>query len=356
VAIVSIAVIGKNSSKTKLLSTAHTPHDLPAFVNACHASFYRTVCRFITGAPDMISQAPTATANQAVISRGLALMAVAMLVIPSMDILSKLLSKDINGIQVAQWRFGFQAVLILPALLWLKGTRALLPNRIGMNIARAILMAFAVTCFFTALRWMPVPDAISVFFVEPLLLTILSAVFLKEHVGWRRRIAVLVGFIGALIVIQPSYEVFGPVSLLPMATATLFAVYLLLTKKLAASEDPLTMQFFSGVVGFIVLTLVALTGSAAGISIVEIVMPNQHQWGLLFGVGIIATVCHLMIVHAFKRAPASVLAPFQYLEIVSATILSYLVFSQVPDATKWLGIAIIIGSGLYVWWRERQVG
>ncbi len=303
----------------------------------------------------MSVQTSQAGSNQIIISRGLALMALAMLVIPSMDILGKLLSKDINGIQVAQWRFGFQAVLILPVLLWLKGTHALLPNHIGLNVVRAVLMAGAVTCFFTALRWMPVPDAIAIFFVEPLLLTILSAVFLKEHVGWRRRIAVIVGFIGALIVIQPSYEIFGPVSLLPVATAALFATYLLLTKKLAASEDPLTMQFFSGVVGFSILTLVAVAGSAAGISIVEMVMPTPRQWLLLFGVGIIATVCHLMIVHAFKRAPASVLAPFQYLEIVSATILSYLVFSEVPDATKWLGIAIIIGSGLYVWWRERQV-
>ncbi len=293
--------------------------------------------------------------DQAVISRGLALMAIAMLVIPSMDILGKLLSKDINGIQVAQWRFGFQAILILPVLLWLKGTRALLPNRVGLNIVRALLMAGAVTCFFTALRWMPVPDAIAIFFIEPLLLTILSAIFLKEHVGWRRRIAVIVGFIGALIVIQPSYEIFGPVSLLPVATATLFAIYLLLTKKLAASEDPLTMQFFSGVVGFIILTVIAVTGSAAGISILALTMPTPYQWVLLFGVGVIATVCHLMIVHAFMRAPASVLAPFQYLEIVSATILSYLVFAQAPDATKWLGIAIIIGSGLYVWWRERQI-
>lgn len=304
----------------------------------------------------MSVQATSLTADQATISRGLALMAVAMLVIPSMDILGKLVSKEINGIQVAQWRFGMQALLILPFLLWMKGTRSLLPNRIGLNVIRALLMAGAVTCFFTALRWMPVPDAIAVFFVEPLILTILSAVFLKEHIGWRRRIAVGVGFIGALIVIQPSYQVFGAVSLLPVLTACLFATYLILTKKLASSEDPLTMQFFSGVVGFGFLALVSGASTAAGISILALVWPSPVQWVMLAGVGVIATVCHLMIVHAFKRAPASVLAPFQYLEIVSATILSYLVFHDVPNAWKWLGISIIISSGLYVWWRERQAG
>jgi S-adenosylmethionine uptake transporter len=304
----------------------------------------------------MSVQSTSLTTDQATVSRGLALMAIAMLVVPSMDILGKLISKEINGIQVAQWRFGIQAVLILPFLLWMKGGRSFLPNRIGLNVIRAVLMAGAVTSFFTALRWMPVPDAIAVFFVEPLILTIMSAVFLKEHIGWRRRCAVAVGFIGALIVIQPSYEVFGAVSLLPILTAFLFATYLLLTKKLAATEDPLTMQFFSGVIGFVFLALVAGTGTAAGISILTIVWPSPVQWVMLAGVGVIATVCHLMIVHAFKRAPASVLAPFQYLEIVSATILSYLVFQDVPDAWKWLGISIIIASGLYVWWRERQVG
>ncbi len=304
----------------------------------------------------MSVQSTSGAADQATVSRGLALMAIAMLVVPSMDILGKLVSKEINGIQVAQWRFGIQALLIFPFLLWMKGERNFLPNRIGLNIIRAVLMAGAVTVFFTALRWMPVPDAIAVFFVEPLILTIMSAVFLKEHIGWRRRCAVVVGFIGALIVIQPSYEVFGAVSLLPVLTAFLFATYLLLTKKLAATEDALTMQFFSGVIGFAFLAVIAGTGTAAGIPILAIVWPSPVQWVMLAGVGVIATVCHLMIVHAFKRAPASVLAPFQYLEIVSATILSYLVFQDIPNAWKWLGISIIIASGLYVWWRERQVG
>jgi S-adenosylmethionine uptake transporter len=303
-----------------------------------------------------MSAQPTGVPAQASsVSTGLALMALAMLIIPSMDILGKLLSKEINGIQVAQWRFGFQALYILPFLLWLKGVSGLLPKRIGLNLLRAMLMAGAVTCFFTALRWMSVPDAIAVFFVEPLILTILSGLILKEQVGWRRRIAVGVGFIGALIVIQPSYSVFGPVSLLPVCTAFLFANYLLLTKALAAHEDPLTMQFFSGVAGFAVLSAISWAGGQAGIDILAMVWPTPQQWLLLAGVGLIATICHLMIVHAFKRAPASVLAPFNYIEIVSATLLSYLVFQDVPNAWKWLGISIIVGSGLYVWWRERQL-
>jgi drug/metabolite transporter (DMT)-like permease len=289
------------------------------------------------------------------VSSGLALMAGAMLLLPAMDIMGKAMSGEINGIQVAAARFAFQAVYLLPFLIWMKGTGGLLPRRIWPNIVRALLMAGATSCFFTSLRWMPVPDAIAIFFVEPLILTILSALILKEKVGWRRRLAVAIGFIGALIVIQPSYAIFGAASLLPIAAASLFAVYLLYTKALSASEDPMTMQFFSGVVSVPALLAVSAAGSAAGLELFALSWPSFEHWLMLAAVGLIATVGHLMVVHAFKRAPASVLAPFTYIEIVSATVLSYMVFGQVPEGMKWIGIAIIVGAGLYVWWRERVV-
>lgn len=287
------------------------------------------------------------------VSSGLALMAGAMLLLPAMDIMGKAMSGEINGIQVATARFAFQAMYLLPFLLWMRGGSELLPKRIWPNIVRALLMAGATSCFFTSLRWMPVPDAIAIFFVEPLILTILSAIVLKEKVGWRRRLAVAVGFLGALIVIQPSYAIFGAASLLPIAAAALFSVYLLYTKSLSASEDPMTMQFFSGVVSVPALLAVSAAGSAAGIELFDLAWPSQKHWLMMAAVGLIATVGHLMVVHAFKRAPASVLAPFTYIEIVSATALSYMVFGQVPEGMKWLGIAIIVGAGLYVWWRER---
>lgn len=305
----------------------------------------------LTPAPDE----PTPANPVASISTGLTLMALAMLLLPAMDIMSKAMSGQINGIQVAIVRFSFQALYLLPVLLWLRGTGALLPKRILPNIVRALLMAAATTCFFTSLRWLPVPDAIAIFFVEPLILTVLSALVLKEKVGWRRRIAVVIGFIGALIVIQPSYAIFGAASLLPIAAASLFAVYLLYTKALSASEDPLTMQFFSGVVSVPALAVVALAGTGAGLELFTLSWPSPQHWVMLAAIGLIATVGHLMVVHAFQRAPASVLAPFTYIEIVSATVLSFFVFGEIPQGIKWLGIAIIVGAGLYVWWRERVV-
>lgn len=299
--------------------------------------------------------APSSTISPAgaSVSGGLALMAGAMLLLPAMDIMGKAMSTELNGIQVSLARFAFQAIYLLPLLLWLKGVAGLMPNRIWPNVVRALLMAGATTCFFTSLRWLPVPDAIAIFFVEPLILTILSALVLKEKVGWRRRVAVAVGFIGALIVIQPSYAIFGAASLLPIAAATLFAIYLLYTKALSASEDPMTMQFFSGLVSVPALALVSMAGTGAGLELFTLTWPSSQHWIMLAAVGLIATVGHLMVVHAFQRAPASVLAPFTYIEIVSATALSYLVFGEIPQGMKWLGIAIIVGAGLYVWWRER---
>lgn len=282
-------------------------------------------------------------------------MMAAMLILPAMDVIAKYLSDTISGVQVAQARFGFQMSVLLPAVLICHGVKGLVPHNVWLNTLRSLLMAGAIACFFTALKWMPVADAISVFFLEPMILTVLSALFLGEKVGWRRMVAVSLGFCGALIVVRPSYAVFGPVSLLPMMAALLFALYLMLTSKLSRSEHVLTMQFWSGLVGLVSLSLVMAAGSGAGVELMMFRMPNATEWLLLALAGAIATSMHLLIVHAFRLAPASVLAPLNYMEIVSATLLGYLVFGDFPDALKWLGIAIIVSSGLFIFWREAQL-
>ncbi len=279
----------------------------------------------------------------------------AMLILPAMDIIAKYVSGTISGVQVAHARFGFQMLVLLPPVLFFHGVSGLLPKNLWLNTARSLLMAGAISCFFTALKWMPVADAIAVFFLEPMILTVLSALFLGEKVGWRRMMAVSAGFVGALIVVRPSYDVFGPVSLLPMIAALLFALYLMLTSKLSRSETVLTMQFWSGVIGFLSLGLVIAAGSAAGIELLQLTTPSPTEWLLLAAVGAIATCMHLLIVVAFRMAPASVLAPLNYMEIVSATLLGYLVFGDFPDALKWFGISIIVGSGLFIFWRESKL-
>ena len=279
------------------------------------------------------------------------LMAAAMLILPSIDAIAKFLSESVGAGQVTWSRFFFQTLFMLPLALRIRQRTAL--SSLWIHAARGILLAAATVLFFIALKSLPIADAISIFFVEPLLLTILSAIFLREQVGWRRASAVVVGLLGSALVIQPNFATVGATALLPLGTAACFAVYLLLTRKYSVNDDPATMQFYAGVFGCGTMTVVVFIGSEFKWDGMEATMPGAFEWVLLVALGLIATVGHLMVVSAFKLLDASILAPFQYLEIVSATLLGFLFFNDFPDSMTWLGIMLIISSGLYVFHRER---
>ena len=280
------------------------------------------------------------------------LMAGAMLLLPVMDAIAKTLSDSVPAGQVAWSRFFFQVIYLAPFVL--AGGRFRPVGHLGLHVLRGALIAVATLLFFASLKVLPLADAISIFFVEPLILTVLAAVFLGESVGWRRLTAVAVGFCGALIVIRPSFQAFGWTALLPLGAACCFAVYLVLTRRLAREEKATTMQFMAGISGGLTLSLALLFGGLAEIPVIDPVWPSLWAWSLMAGLGLIATIGHIVVVHAFRRASPATLAPFQYLEIISATLLGLLLFGDFPDLGTWLGIAIIVGSGLYVFHRERR--
>lgn len=291
--------------------------------------------------------------------KGMAIMVVSVLMLPLMDAIGKWLAMMDNmpPATVTFMRFFVQSLLMFLILLAAGGgVAALRTHHLAGNLIRGVLMGFGGLCFFTAVKYMPLADAMAVFFAEPLILTLLSAIFLKEKVGWRRFSAVGIGLIGTMIVIQPSFEIFGAVSLLPLATAVTFAIYLILNRKLGAKESPLVMQFYAGIGGWMFAGLAMLVGPSMGFADLSFGLPQSFQpWLLLLILGTIGTVSHLMVVHAFKLAPASMLAPFQYLEIVNAVLVGLIVFGDFPTPSKWFGIAIIIGSGFYVFMRERKL-
>ena len=203
---------------------------------------------------------------------------------------------------------------------------------------------------------MPVADAIAIFFIEPFILTILSAVIEKEQVGWRRWTAVATGFVGVLIVVQPSWAVFGPISLVPALGGALFAVYVLLNRRMSAYDTPATMQFTAGLSALFVMTLVPRRGLDASTCRASRPPPSgRGRSGSCLLMGVFGTSGHLLFVQASRLAPSSLIAPMQYVEIVCAAILGYLVFGDFPTLGKWIGIAIIVGSGAYVFWRESRV-
>lgn len=290
---------------------------------------------------------------------GIAIMIGGIMLLPLMDVIAKYVAifEGMAPGQVAFYRFFFQLLATVPAVLAMGGAAALRPKRLWLNMLRGFLLGAACLFFFTAIKYMPLADSVAIFFVEPFILTALSALVLRERVGWRRWAAIAIGFVGAIIVINPSFARFGPVALLPLATATLFAIYMLMNRALGRADSPLVMQLIAGAGGSILLALALFGGgTVAGSEDLRPSLPGTPlSWTLLIALGCIAAYGHLLIVKAFQRAPVSVLAPFQYLEIVSAVFFGYLIFAEFPTPSKFLGIAIIIGSGLFIAWREGRL-
>ena len=285
---------------------------------------------------------------------GVAMMAAAMLYIPGIDAVAKLLgSQGVPPLQTSWMRFVFQMLLLAPITLYVVGIAGMVPKRPGLALLRGVLIALTTVLFFTALLSMPMADSIAIFFVEPLILTVLSAIFLGERIGWRRIAAVAIGFVGAMLIVRPSFADVGYPALLPLAAAFTFALYLLLTKTMIDDENPFTLHLWAGIGGCAFLGGILALGAAVGATSLAPIWPTTEQWLLLALLGVIATSGHFLIMLAFGRAPASLLAPLQYLEIVSATLLGYLIFNDLPTALTWLGIALIVASGMFVFWREQ---
>lgn len=286
-------------------------------------------------------------------AKAMSLMILAMLVLPAIDAIAKWLSGSVSSGQVTWSRFFFQIILMSPLLLRTSGPW--FNSHLFLHAARGALIALATLLFFTGLAYLPIANAISIFFIEPLVVTLLSALFLKEAVGWRRISAILIGFVGAMIVIRPSFSTVGWTVLYPVGAALCFSFYILLTRKLVRTEDPIRLQFFAGIFGFIVMSIALIVGTQHDFAILIAAWPTPSQWVLLATLGLIATVAHLMVVLAYRQAPVSVLAPFQYVEIIGATLFGLILFNEFPDFITWVGISIIIGSGIFVFHRESKL-
>jgi len=283
----------------------------------------------------------------------MAMMITAMLMLPGIDAIAKWLSGSVSSGQVTWSRFFFQIILMSPLLLRTRGPW--LTSALVLHAVRGSLIALATLFFFSGLAYLPLADAISIFFIEPLLVTLLSALFFKEAIHWRRITAISFGFVGALIIIRPTFSEVGYAVLYPVAAAFCFSFYIVLTRKLVRHEDPIRLQFFAGIFGCLIMTVALAYGTSQQVTILTAAWPTAHQWALLGALGLIATVCHLLVVYAYRQASIGILAPFQYVEIIGATVLGLLIFNEFPDAVTWAGVAIIVGSGMYVFHREAKL-
>ena len=278
---------------------------------------------------------------------GLALMLGGMVVLPVQDGLAKYLSQT-QPVDVVVWaRYTFHLLFLLPLLALRFSWVDLVPRRPGFQGLRAVLMLLSSLLFFSALARLPLVDVLALFFVSPLVVTALAPIVLRERIGWRRVVAVAVGFVGVLVLLRPDLGAFEPFALVGLAAGVVHGVYLLVTRKLAGTAPPLVTLTYSALLGAAAMSAWVLPSWLA---------PTPRDWLVMVALGAAATLGHYLVIKAFDFAPAAWLAPVGFAEIVGATLVGFVAFGDLPDAISWVGIAVIVGSGLYISLRERRIG
>lgn len=272
---------------------------------------------------------------------------------PLLDVAAKLASSSVPVGQITTARFVIQCVLMAP-VVWLMGLSLRVARGLWLALViRSGLLFISTFCFIAAIRVMPLADALAIVFVAPFIVLLVGKFYFGEDVGPRRVGAALVGFVGVLFVIQPSFSAFGAVALFPLGTAVGFAFYILVTRGLSRQVHPVSLQFYTGLIASVLCVPILIMAQGSGSVLLDPVWPEGIAWTWLFGVGFFATVSHMMMTYALSLAPSATLAPLQYLELPVATLLGYLVFGDFPNTLTLTGIAIIIGAGLYMIHRER---
>ena len=276
---------------------------------------------------------------------GISLMLLSMTIIPIMDGLAKVLTADYPIAEVVWGRYFFHLLYLLPVVIFRYGPSALLPRHMGLQIIRGGLLLSSTVCFFAAIAEMPLADSLALVFIYPVIVTALSSILLGEKVGIRRWAAISVGFLGALVIIRPGFNNIDSGTIYAIAAGAIYALYVIATRKLSGSAPPLVTLTFTALLGAAIMSVWVPF---------EWVAPNSFDWSLMAAMGACAALGHFLLIKALDHAPASVLAPFGYSEIIMATIIGFVVFGDFPDAITWLGVGVITLSGIYISFRERK--
>jgi len=286
---------------------------------------------------------------------GIVLMVAFCAIAPLIDVAAKFASQSVTVTQVTFFRMVVQALLMAPVVAVMRQSLRLSAKSAGLLMARALMLIGSTYAFVGAVQVMPIADALAIVFVEPFILLALGFLLFGDQVGPRRILASVIGFLGALLVIQPNFAIFGAIALYPLATAGFFAVYMLLTRRIARDHPPESMQFHTAWMGMALMVPVLALGHGADLPLLQLSNPPLAVWGQLAGLGLAATVSHIAITYALRYAPSATLAPLHYLEIVNAALFGWLFFGDWPNPMSWAGIVVIVASGLYIIARERHL-
>jgi drug/metabolite transporter (DMT)-like permease len=293
-----------------------------------------------------MSAQPTPTNRPSDSRRGILWILLSTVLLALVNVSVKVLTEDYPVIEVAWARMTFN-VLFLIVLFHRNLPTVMKSARPGRQLLRSLLMGVVTVFIFTSLYLVPLANFTSLMFLAPIIVTALSMPLLGERVGPHRWAAVLVGFMGALIIARPDFSVFQPAAIVPLVTATLLALYYISTRWISRVDGAMTTLVYTPLVG-------------AGLFSLAVpfvwVTPDLDGWLLMAAIGILGLGAHFALIKAFEAAPAATVTPFNYLGLVWAIVLGFTVFSHLPDGWTLLGAAIIVAGGLYIFHREQRHG
>jgi drug/metabolite transporter (DMT)-like permease len=267
--------------------------------------------------------------------------------LPGMDAIAKHLSQTLPTVEVAWGRFLFYALIVGPIAFAKFGRRSIRPTLPGLQIVRGLLFAGSAYAFFLSITTMPLADTMAVFFIYPMIVLLASAVILRERIGVLRWLMVVLGFAGALLVMQPSLAGIARGDLYALLAGVGYAFGMMVTRRLARHDPGLVTGLISAVTGVVLYSFAMPFVWQT---------PSATEWLWLAAVGLIAAVGHYLLITAHHMATAAQLAPYGYAEIVSAIFFGLIVFGDWPQPIVWLGILVIVASGVVVTWSNARLG
>ena len=265
------------------------------------------------------------------------------MVLPIMDGFAKYLSADLPVLQITWARYFFTIAFTLPIMFFFYNKQLVWSDKPKLQILRGLILLCANICFFYAISVISLAKALTLAFIAPLIVTAFSPILLGEKVGFRRWTAVIIGFIGSLVVIRPGFLEINLASFAALGTGIMYGFYLIITRKLSTSDNPLLTLLLTGLVGGVIVSFI--------VPFIW-VKPSLNQWAMMAGIGVFACIGHLFLILSLKYADASKLAPLGYTEIIPNVIIGYYFFGNFPDNWTFLGLSIIIISGIYISRRE----
>ena len=278
---------------------------------------------------------------------GISLMVGAMLLFPFLDVCAKFLGQwGIPVIEIVWARLFFGMVITAPILVVKEGVQALRPRDAKINALRAVMLVASTMMFFGALKYLGVAETLSIYFVQPLFITALAPLVLKEKVGLNRWVAVAIGFVGVLIIVRPGFMELNPGVFLAAGSGFGSAITLLLTRKLAGNSSAIANTFYTSLFGSII----------AGIALIPFWQtPSWEELALMVLLSTIGTTANFLTILAMQFAEASLLAPFGYTEMINAVLGGWLFFGDFPDHWTFVGVAVLIACAIYISLRERGI-